>query len=164
MTRTRPVAQSVLALGAAASIGGFLVAALPAGAAPSAKPTSGATTVYTVRVTPGATLSTLPALTTVASLDLPAGSYAITAKGSVVMAGANIVECDLVAGQGTDQVFIQSAATNFTEQILVANVAAAVAAQTRVDLKCGVAFATPGSSISRIQLTAISAATVVDQS
>jgi hypothetical protein len=117
-----------------------------------------------VRVTPGTTLSTLPALTTVASLDLPAGSYAITAKGSVVMAGSNIVECDLVAGQGADQVFIQSAATNFTEQILVANVATAVAAQTRVVLKCGVALVAPGSSISRVQLTAISVANVVDQS
>ena len=64
--------------------------------ATSADTATAAGTAYSTHFESALSLSGTP--TTVASLTLPAGSYALSAKGQVdTLSGSDIVECDLVA-------------------------------------------------------------------
>jgi hypothetical protein len=82
----------------------------------------------TLAVAAGAALSThfetgiaVPkTATAMATLQLPAGSYALTAKGQIdTSTASDIVECDLVAGTAKDVSFIQGGASH--QSNIVAN-------------------------------------------
>ena len=97
--------------------------------------------------------------TTVASLSLPAGSYALSAKAQVdTLSASDIVECDLVAGTNTDRSFVQGGATH-QSQILTNNLVSQFAAAGQVQLSCE---AITGGTLSQVRLTAIQVANVVN--
>ena len=97
--------------------------------------------------------------TTVASLSLPAGSYALSAKAQVdTLSASDIVECDLVAGTNTDRSFVQGGATH-QSQILTNNLVSQFAAAGQAQLSCE---AITGGTLSQVRLTAIQVANVVN--
>jgi len=97
--------------------------------------------------------------TTVASLSLPAGSYALSAKAQVdTLSASDIVECDLVAGTNTDRSFVQGGATH-QSQILTNNLVSQFAAAGQVQLSCE---AITGGTLSQVRLTAIQVANVIN--
>lgn len=92
-------------------------------------------------------------LTTMASLNLTAGSYVLISKAQIdTNLGADIVHCDLVDGLGhKDTSFVQSG--NFAgTQILTNNLVTTYATSGTTSLQCQTSG---GGSISQARLTAI---------
>ncbi len=125
--------------------------------ATSADTATAAGTAYSTHFESALSLSGTP--TTVASLALPAGSYALSAKAQVdTLSGSDIVECDLVAGTNTDRSFVQGGASH-ESQILTNSLVTQLAAAGSVQLSCN---AITGGTLSQVRLTAIQVANVVN--
>ena len=114
-------------------------------------------TAYSTHFETGIQLPGTP--TIVAALNLPAGSYALSAKGQIdTQNTGEIVECDIVAGLDTDRSFGQGGATH-QSQILVNSLVHAFPGGGTVDLTC-TGFG--GGTLSQVRLTAIPVAAIVD--
>jgi hypothetical protein len=125
--------------------------------ATSADTATAAGTAYSTHFESALSLPGTP--TTVASLALPAGSYALSAKAQVdTLSASDIVECDLVAGTNTDRAFVQGGDTH-ESQILTNSLVTQLAAAGPVQLSCN---AITGGSLSQVRLTAIQVANVVN--
>ncbi|MBF4764057.1 hypothetical protein ISU07_13055 [Nocardioides islandensis] len=99
-------------------------------------------------------------MTPVQTLNLPAGSYVLSAKAQIDTANnSDIVECDLVAGTGTDKSFVQGVSTH-TSQIITNSLVATFPVGGTVVWQCQT-FG--GGGISQGRLTAISVSSVDNQ-
>jgi hypothetical protein len=97
---------------------------------------------------------------TIASLQLPAGSYALSAKEQVdTFANTDIVECDLVAGSDKDSSFVQGGAAH-QSQIITNNLVHTFAAPGTASLICNT-FGV--GSISQVRVTAVTVGSIVSQ-
>lgn len=104
----------------------------------------------------------VPTVATVAaSLHVPAGSYAITAKGQVdTQSTTGIVECDLLAGTDKDVGIVQGSAAHASQILVNSLVHVAPAAET-VNLTC-TGFLSSGT-LSQVRLTAVQVGSVSTQ-
>jgi hypothetical protein len=99
--------------------------------------------------------------TTMASLQLPAGSYLLAAKGQIdTQVSTDIVECDLVAGADKDVAFVQGG-TSHESAILTNSLVHVFATAGTVNLTCAT-FLTTSGAISQVRVTAVTVGTIVD--
>jgi hypothetical protein len=97
------------------------------------------------------------ALTPVASLNLPAGSYVLSAKGQIdTFHNDQIVECDLIAGSDVDRSFGQGG-DNHQSQILGSSLVHSFATAGTVNLSCS---AFNGATLSQVRVTAVTVGSI----
>jgi hypothetical protein len=114
-------------------------------------------TAYSTHFETGIQLPATP--TVVASLNVPAGSYVLSAKGQIdTQNSGEIIECDIVAGTDTDKSFGQGGATH-QSQILTNSLVHVFPVAGTVDLTC-TAFG--GGTLSQVRLTAMTVAAIVN--
>jgi hypothetical protein len=130
-----------------------------ADAAAFATTAGSAGTVYSTHFETGIPAPTVA--TAVASLQLPAGSYALSAKSQIdTQTASGIVECDLVAGTDKDVGFLQGGASH-QSGILVNSLVHTFASADTARLVC-TGFLSSGI-ISQVRLTAVPATAIVTQ-
>ncbi len=99
--------------------------------------------------------------TAMATLHLPAGSYALSAKGQVDTQNTSaIVECDLMAGTDKDVSIVQGSAAHASQILVNSLVHVAPSAETAT-LTC-TGFLSSGT-LSQVRLTAVGVAGVSSQ-
>lgn len=99
-------------------------------------------------------------MTQMASLNLPAGSYVLASKAQIdTFNGSDIVECDLVAGSGTDRSFVQGGSSHQSQIIINSLVVTFVTGGTVV-WQCQTYG---GGGISQGRLTAIAVSSLDNQ-
>lgn len=124
--------------------------ALTADSATHATSADTAGTVYSAHFEAGVPLSAMPA--TIASLQVPAGSYVLNAKAQIdTFNNTDIVGCDLVAGSDKDSSFIQGG-SGHQSQIIANSLVQAFAATGTVALICNTFGA---GAISKIRVSAL---------
>lgn len=96
----------------------------------------------------------------IASLQLPAGNYALSSKEQVdTFANTDIIDCDLVAGTDKDSSFVQGGAGH-QSQIITNNLVHTFTAPGTASLICN----TFGiGSISQVRVTAVTVGSIVTQ-
>jgi hypothetical protein len=110
---------------------------------------------YSTHFETGVALPSTP--TVIASLNLPAGSYVLLAKGQIdTFNNSDIVECDLGAGTDTDRSFGQGGSSH-QSQILTNTVVHAFPTAGTVTLTC-TGFS--GGALSQVRLSAISVGSI----
>jgi hypothetical protein len=96
--------------------------------------------------------------TVVVALRVPAGSYAVTAKGQVdTFSTSDLVECDLLAGADKDVGIVQGSASH-QSQMLVNELVHAFATADTINLTC-TGFLSSGT-LSQVRLVAMQVGTV----
>jgi len=97
---------------------------------------------------------------TIASLQLPAGNYALGAKEQVdTFSNADIIDCDLVAGTDKDSSFVQGGAGH-QSQIVTNSLVHTFTTPGTATLTCN----TFGiGSISQVRVTAVTVGSIVSQ-
>lgn len=131
------------------------------GAVPSAKRAATAAvagTVYTAHFENAVTLPDTPtAPLVVASLNVPAGNYVLSAKGQMdTFNSMQIVECALIAGADVDKSFGQGGGSH-QSQILANSLVHSFATAGKVDLACS---ASNSAALSQVRLNATSVASI----
>jgi hypothetical protein len=99
-------------------------------------------------------------MTPMASINLPAGSYVLAAKAQIdTFNGGDIVECDLVAGSGTDRSFVQGGSAH-QSQIIANSLVVTFATGGTVVWQCQTVG---GGAISQGRLTAMTVSSLDNQ-
>lgn len=100
-------------------------------------------------------------MTTMATLNLPPGSYVLTSKAQVdTHTNSHVMECDLVAGAAIDRIFIQGSDVHESHTIFNSLVATLVTGGTAA-LQCQSFFTANG--IGQVRLTAVSVDSITNQ-
>ena len=98
--------------------------------------------------------------TTVATLQLPAGSYILMAKGQIdTQTAGDIVECDLVAGAAKDVSFVQGGASH-QSQIVTNSLVSSSPVAGSATLVCTGFF--NSGTLSQVRVTAIQVGSVTN--
>jgi hypothetical protein len=137
----------------------FATHATSADTATHATAADAAGSAYSTHFETGVTVPLVP--TVMATLHVPAGSYALTAKGQVdTQSTTSIVECDLVAGTDKDVSIVQGSASHASQILVNSLVHVAPSAET-VNLTC-TGFLSSGT-LSQVRLTAVQVGSVSSQ-